>query len=71
MNASKVGGGIRSDGSWRNWAGNQRSRPARIERPTSEAEVVDLVRRAVADDLRVRVVGACLLYTSPSPRDRG
>ena len=40
MNASKAGGGIRPDGSWRNWAGNQRSYPVRVERPTTEAEVV-------------------------------
>jgi L-gulonolactone oxidase len=69
VNASKAGGGIRSDGSWRNWAGNQRSRPARIERPTSEAEVVDLVRRAVADDLRVRVVGAGHSFTGIARTD--
>ena len=69
MNASKAGGGIQSDGLWRNWAGNQRSRPARIERPTSEAEVVDLVRRAVADDLRVRVVGSAHSFTGIARTD--
>ena len=69
MNASKAGGGIRSDGSWRNWAGNQRSCPVRIERPTSESEVVDLVRRAIADDLRVRVVGAGHSFTAVARTD--
>ncbi len=69
MNASKAGGGIRADGSWRNWAGNQRSRPARVERPTTEAEVVDVVRRAVADDLRVRVVGAAHSFTAMARTD--
>ena len=69
MNTSKAGGGIRPDGSWRNWAGNQRSYPARIERPTTEAEVVDLVRRAVADDLRVRVVGAGHSFTAVARTD--
>ena len=43
--------------SWVNWAGNQRSKPVRIERPASELEVVDIVRRAVAEHLRVKVVG--------------
>ena len=57
------GGGIRADGSWRNWAGNQSSRPVRIERPASESEVGDLVRRATADGLRVRVVGAGHSFT--------
>jgi L-gulono-1,4-lactone dehydrogenase len=69
VNSSKAGGGIRADGTWRNWAGNQRSRPSRIERPTTEAEVVDLVRRAVADDLRVRVVGAGHSFTAIARTD--
>ena len=59
-----MSGGIKSDGSWSNWAGNQRSRPVRIEYPTSETEVVDLVQRAASDDLRVRVVGAGHSFTS-------
>ncbi len=69
MNASKAGGGIRPDGSWRNWAGNQRIYPVRVERPTTEAEVADLVRRAVADDLRVRVVGAGHSFTAVARTD--
>jgi len=43
--------------SWINWAGNQQSKPVRIERPASELEVVEVVRRAVAERLRVKVVG--------------
>ncbi len=69
MSASRAGGGIRADGTWRNWAGNQRSRPARIERPTTEAEVVDLVRRAAGDGLRVRVVGAAHSFTGVARTD--
>lgn len=64
-----VAGGIRIDGSWRNWAGNQRSRPTRIERPTSEVEVADLVRRSAIDRLRVRVVGAGHSFTSIARTD--
>ena len=49
--------------SWVNWAGNQRSKPVRIERPASELEVVDIVRRAVAEHLRVKVVGSGHSFT--------
>ncbi|MDG2428837.1 MAG: D-arabinono-1,4-lactone oxidase [Acidimicrobiales bacterium] len=64
-----MSGGIKPDGSWRNWAGNQRSRPVRIEHPTSETDVVDLVHRAASDDLRVRVVGAGHSFTSIARTD--
>ena len=40
---------------WRNWSGEQLCAPARIERPQSEHEVADAVRRAVAEGRRVRV----------------
>ena len=49
--------------SWNNWAGNQRSKPVRIERPENELEVVEVVRRAVADSLRVKVVGSGHSFT--------
>jgi FAD-linked oxidoreductase len=49
--------------SWINWAGNQQSKPVRIERPASELEVVDVVRRAVAERLRVKVVGSGHSFT--------
>jgi L-gulonolactone oxidase len=61
--------GIRSDGSWRNWAGNQRSRPVRIARPTSEPDVVALVREAATDGLGVRVVGAGHSFTAIARTD--
>lgn len=48
----------RHGGQWRNWAGNQRVRPQRVERPSS----VDAVRRAVdaarARSLGIKAVGA-------------
>jgi len=40
---------------WRNWSGEQRCAPERIERPESEDAVVEAVRRAVAEGRRVRV----------------
>jgi FAD-linked oxidoreductase len=40
---------------WANWSGEQRCAPERIERPRSEEEVADAVRRAVAEGRRVRV----------------
>ena len=40
---------------WRNWSGEQRCAPERIERPQSEEEVAEAVRRAVAEGRRVRV----------------
>ena len=49
--------------SWSNWAGNQRSQPVRIERPSSESEVVEIVRRSVAEHLRVKVVGSGHSFT--------
>ena len=49
--------------SWSNWAGNQRSKPVRIERPSSETEVVEIVRHAVNEHLRVKVVGSGHSFT--------
>ena len=61
--------GISSDGSWRNWAGNQRSTPVRIERPRSEADVGALVRATAADGRRVKVVGAGHSFTAIARTD--
>ncbi|MEL5953220.1 FAD-binding protein [Streptomyces sp. CLV115] len=44
--------------SWRNWAGNEEVRPARVRRPGSSAEVAQAVRDAVLDGQRVKAVGA-------------
>jgi L-gulono-1,4-lactone dehydrogenase len=43
---------------WRNWAGEQRCRPAAIERPASIAEIAAALERAAARGECVRVVGS-------------
>jgi FAD-linked oxidoreductase len=48
---------------WRNWAGDQRCLPARIERPASRAELVESVKRATDAGLTVRAVGAGHSFT--------
>lgn len=48
---------------WRNWTGDQRCAPTRIARPTSEQELADVVRRAVAEGLPVRPVGSGHSFT--------
>ena len=42
---------------WSNWSGSVSSRPRRIERPRTEAEVQEIVQAARRDGLDVRVVG--------------
>ena len=49
--------------SWKNWAGNQQSKPFRIERPASESEVVEIIRQAVMNKQRVKVVGSGHSFT--------
>ena len=48
---------------WRNWAGDQRCLPARIERPSGRGELVEAVRRATDEGLTVRAVGAGHSFT--------
>jgi FAD-linked oxidoreductase len=48
---------------WRNWAGDQRCLPARIERPSSRGELVEAVQRAGQAGLTVRAVGAGHSFT--------
>jgi L-gulono-1,4-lactone dehydrogenase len=43
---------------WRNWAGDQRCRPAAIERPASIAEIAGVLERAAARSQCVRVSGS-------------
>ena len=50
--------------SWTNWAGNQSCAPARIARPASESELVDLVKAAAAAGQRVKAVGSGHSFTS-------
>ena len=49
--------------SWANWGRNQECRPAAIERPRSELEVAEAVRRARHAGQRVKVVGAGHSFT--------
>jgi L-gulonolactone oxidase len=48
---------------WTNWAGNQSCAPTEIARPTSEDELVALVRRAADTGSRVKCVGAGHSFT--------
>jgi len=48
---------------WTNWAGNQKSRPVFIEKPSSELEVCAVVKRAVNNKQRVKVVGSGHSFT--------
>lgn len=49
---------------WRNWAANQVCRPARIHAPSTEEELVQIVRDAAANGERVKVVGAGHSFTA-------
>lgn len=49
--------------SWTNWAGNQSCAPTAIRRPTSEGELVTLVKEAAAAGTRVKCVGAGHSFT--------
>ena len=48
---------------WRNWTGDQRCRPAALERPGSIAEIAAALERAATHDQRVRVAGAGHSFT--------
>jgi L-gulono-1,4-lactone dehydrogenase len=43
---------------WRNWAGDERCRPAAVEIPGSIEEISEAIARAAAHDRRVRVAGS-------------
>ena len=49
---------------WTNWAANQSCSPARIDAPSSEEELVQIVREAAAQDQRVKVVGSGHSFTA-------
>jgi FAD-linked oxidoreductase len=55
--------------SWTNWGRNVTTHPVRIERPGSTAEVVDIVREAVASGLTVKAVGAGHSFTAIAATD--
>ncbi|ALE74249.1 FAD-linked oxidoreductase [Pseudonocardia sp. EC080610-09] len=50
-------------GGWRNWAGNQRSRPARTVHTRDAGEVADAVRAAALFGLRVTALGSGHSFT--------
>jgi FAD/FMN-containing dehydrogenase len=50
-------------GVWRNWAGNLQAGPTNIVHPTSEAEIISLLRHAAREKESVRVVGSGHSFT--------
>ena len=54
---------------WRNWAGDQSCRPARIETPASRGELVDAVVRAREQGLSVRAAGEGHSFTGAACTD--
>lgn len=54
---------------WTNWAGNQSARPLSIERPTSEAQLSELVTRAAHHGHTVKAVGAGHSFTAAACTD--
>lgn len=55
--------------SWENWARTQRATPRRVERPRDADEVAAAVRRAAAEGLGVRAVGAGHSFTGAAVAD--
>jgi len=54
---------------WRNWGRNQECRPAAVERPASEVEVVEALGRARAAGQTVKVVGGGHSFTDVACTD--
>src|SRR3954462_10984882 len=54
---------------WSNWAGDQRSEPAAVERPSGVGEVAGAVERAVAAGRGVGVAGSGHSFTAAVPTD--
>lgn len=54
---------------WRNWAGNVTARPVREVSPASARELVDAVRQAAGDGLRVKAVGTGHSFTATAATD--
>jgi L-gulonolactone oxidase len=48
---------------WRNWTGDQRCVPARIERPHDRGDLIEAVKRATDQGLTVRAVGSGHSFT--------
>jgi L-gulonolactone oxidase len=60
---------IATRGDWRNWAGNQRCRPAAISSPATTEELAAAVERAAGQGLRVKAVGAGHSFTAIATTD--
>jgi L-gulono-1,4-lactone dehydrogenase len=56
-------------GRWRNWAGNQQARPARVATPRSTGDVAAAVREAADDGLTVRMTGTGHSFTPVAVTD--
>ena len=54
---------------WRNWARNQQSAPISVERPATEDQLVDVVRRAATSGQRVKAVGSGHSFTGVALTD--
>ncbi|TMB97081.1 MAG: FAD-binding protein [Chloroflexi bacterium] len=48
---------------WRNWARNQECAPVAVDRPASEDQLLESVRKAIDRDQRVKVVGSGHSFT--------
>jgi FAD-linked oxidoreductase len=59
----------RSTGAWRNWAGNQRTHPARTIVGHDTGDVVDAVKTAARDGLRVKAFGSGHSFTAIAVSD--
>lgn len=57
-------------GGWTNWAGNQSASPLLVERPTTEEQLVDAVRRSVLAGRQVRAVGSGHSFTAAAVADQ-
>ena len=54
----------RDSAAWRNWAGNQRTDPVRTVAAHDTGDVVDAVKDAARDGLRVKAIGSGHSFTA-------
>ena len=54
---------------WRNWAGNQRCNPIKVERPSSEDEIAAIVKQAASGGHPVKAIGAGHSFTDAALTD--
>jgi FAD-linked oxidoreductase len=60
---------VRSDGLWRNWAGNQQCRPVSVHRPSTEEDLTRIVADAAAAGEHVKAVGSGHSFTGTALTD--